>query len=103
VVEGGEGGSGHQLGRRMTRNVINIPILREEGFAPPGGGEEERQGEGRKKKKRDQLADFAIGQIEKRCPKTGSFLAKLREWYSFPNDRDQEKNLLKIIVDSIRK
>ena len=51
----------------MTRNVINIPILREEGFAPPGGGEEERQGEGRKKKKRDQLADFAIGQIEKRC------------------------------------
>ena len=69
VVEGGEGGSGHQLGlgRRMTRNVINIPILREEGSAPPGGGEEERQGEGRKKKKRDQLADFAIGQIEKRC------------------------------------
>ena len=51
----------------MTRNVINIPILREEGFAPPGGGEEERQGEGRKKKKRDQLTDFAIGQIEKRC------------------------------------
>ena len=67
VVEGGEGGPEHQLGRRMTRNVINIPILREEGFAPPGGGEEERQGEGRKKKKRDQLADFAIGQIEKRC------------------------------------
>merc|ERR1712013_663428 len=60
-------------------------------------------GEGRKKKKRDQLADFAIGQIEKRCPKTGSFLAKLREWYSFPKDRDQEKSLLKIIVDSVRK
>merc|ERR1712107_972150 len=51
VEEGGEGGSGHQLGRRMTRNVINIPILREEGSAPPGGGEEERQGEGGKRRR----------------------------------------------------
>ena len=51
----------------MTRNVINIPILREDGSAPAppapaaGGGNE-----GKKKGKREQMADFAIGQIEKR-------------------------------------
>ena len=38
-----------------------------------------------------------------RYPKAGSFLAKLKEWYSFPKDRDQEMSLLKVIVDSIRK
>ena len=38
-----------------------------------------------------------------RYPKAGSFLAKLREWYSFPKDRDQEMSLLKVIVDSVRK
>jgi calpain len=103
--QGAEGGHGHQLGPRgMTRNVINIPILREDGSAPAppapaaGGGNE-----GRKKGKREQMADFAIGQIEKRYPKAGSFLAKLREWYSFPKDRDQEMSLLKVIVDSVRK
>ena len=64
--QGAEGGHGHQLGPRgMTRNVINIPILREDGSAPApaagGGGTE-----GKKKGKREQMADFAIGQIEKR-------------------------------------
>ena len=66
--QGAEGGHGHQLGPRgMTRNVINIPILREDGSAPAppapaaGGGNE-----GKKKGKREQMADFAIGQIEKR-------------------------------------
>ena len=64
---GAEGGS-HQFGPGgMTRNVINIPILREDGCAPgpqgPGGG---REGGGKKKTKREQMADFAIGQIEKR-------------------------------------
>jgi hypothetical protein len=84
----------------MTRNVINIPILREDGSAAAatGGGNE-----GKKKGKREQMADFAIGQIEKRYPKAGSFLAKLREWYSFPKDRDQEMTLFKVIVDSVRK
>ena len=60
----------------MTRNVINIPILREDGSfnipisredgsAPAAGVGKE--GEGKKKGKREQMADFAIGQIEKRC------------------------------------
>ena len=59
----------------MTRNVINIPILREDGSfnipisredgtAPAGGSGAGK--EGRKKGKREQMADFAIGQIEKR-------------------------------------
>ena len=69
---GAEGGHGHQLGPRgMTRNVINIPILREDGSAPapppPGGAGGGGGMEGKKKGKREQMADFAIGQIEKRC------------------------------------
>ena len=48
----------------MTRNVINIPILREDGSAPPAAEEGGR--EGKKRGKREQMADFAIGQIEKR-------------------------------------
>ena len=115
----------------MTRNVINIPILREDGSASAPPAEEGGGREGKKRGKREQMADFAIGQIEKRylalivtdaltylnidltlyhnnlcCdryPKAGSFLAKLREWYSFPKDRDQEMSLLKVIVDSFRK
>jgi len=106
---GAEGGHHQQpqLGpmRGMTRNVINIPILREDGSAPPTPAPAAEEGgrEGKKRGKREQMADFAIGQIEKRYPKTGSFLAKLREWYSFPKDRDQEISLLKVIVDSFRK
>ena len=132
VQRGAEGGHHHQLGPRgMTRNVINIPILREDGSASAPPAEEGGGREGKKRGKREQMADFAIGQIEKRylalivtdaltylnidltlyhnnlcCdryPKAGSFLAKLREWYSFPKDRDQEMSLLKVIVDSFRK
>ena len=49
----------------MTRNVINIPILREDGSTPPPPAEEGGR-EGKKRGKREQMADFAIGQIEKR-------------------------------------
>ena len=60
---GGQGGP--RVG--VTRNVVNIPIIRE-GVAGGGAGGGASGGE-KRKKKRDQLMDFGLGQIEKRCPK----------------------------------
>ena len=105
VQEAASGGGGAKHG--VSRNVINIPIQRVGGNPGEGGkgveGGAGQQAGQRKKKKRDQILDFGIHQIGKRCPKAATFLAKLKDYYSFPEDRGQEKDLLKVIVDSVRK
>ena len=100
VQEGASGGGGARHG--VSRNVINIPIQRVGGNPEDGEGGKGVEG-GKRKKKRDQILDFGIHQIGKRCPKAASFLAKLKEYYSFPESRGQEKDLFKVIVDSVRK
>lgn len=89
ATAGGFGGfSGHGNG-----NVINIPIHVE------GGNNGDQDNKGRVRK-RDKIANFLLDRLEKHIPSSG-IIAKLREYYNFPKDRAQERDILKEIISSI--
>ena len=70
--------------------TINIPIQREE---------EVDAEEGKKKKRRRQrMQEFVLGRLKKRISQAGALLARLRQAYRFPRDRNEEKYLLQKIV-----
>jgi len=82
---------------RESRNVINIPIIREAG---PGPAEEAGPG---RMRKRDRLAKFGLDFLEKHVPAGRGIIGKLKEIYKFPEDRNQERDLLKDIINSMVK
>ena len=50
---------------------------------------------------RDKIANFLLDRLEKHIPKAGSFIGKLKEYYNFPKDRAQEKDVLREIISSL--
>eukprot|EP00090_Calanus_glacialis_P041785 TRINITY_DN7431_c0_g1_i4.p1 TRINITY_DN7431_c0_g1~~TRINITY_DN7431_c0_g1_i4.p1 ORF type:complete len:838 (-),score=200.72 TRINITY_DN7431_c0_g1_i4:225-2738(-) len=75
-------------------NVINIPIHVEGGNAgDPGTGKV-------RERKRDKLARIGLDLLEKHIP-NNSIIGKLREYYNFPQDRAQERDVLKDIINSL--
>jgi len=47
------------------------------------------------------LAKFGLDLLEKHIPKAGAFIGKLREYYNFPQDRAQERDVLRDIINSV--
>eukprot|EP00092_Neocalanus_flemingeri_P057334 GFUD01068124.1.p1 GENE.GFUD01068124.1~~GFUD01068124.1.p1 ORF type:complete len:866 (-),score=218.50 GFUD01068124.1:2289-4886(-) len=86
---GGFAGHGNQ-------NVINIPIHVEGGNVGDHGNGKVRE------RKRDKLAKLGLDLLEKHIP-NNSIIGKLREYYNFPQDRAQERDILKDIINSIKK
>ena len=79
-------------GERIT---IDIPIQRVEEL-------EAEEGQERKKKRRRQrMAEFMLGRLKKRISQAGALLARLRQAYRFPRDRNEEKYLLQKIVSHV--
>lgn len=76
-------------------NVINIPIHVE------AGNQEEPEPAKVRTRKRDKLARFGLDLLERHIPKAGAFIGKLREYYNFPQDREQERDVLKDIINSV--
>ena len=75
------------------KTTIDIPIQIE--------GVDAEDGEGSKKKrKRQRMREFVLGRLKKRISQAGALLARLRQAYRFPRDRNEEKYLLQMIVSS---
>ena len=49
---------------------------------------------------RDKLARLGLDLLEKHIP-NNSIIGKLREYYNFPQDRAQERDVLKDIINSL--
>merc|ERR1712059_116432 len=96
-------GEQHQpraVGGNISRNEVNIPIIREGNHLAEV---DEEDTEPRRPRKRDKVFSFVEKQLEKHCPKGASFIGKLKELYNFPQDRQSESALLKDIVNSLVK
>ena len=50
---------------------------------------------------RDKLARKGLDLLEKHIPIAGDIIGKLREYYNFPKDRAQERDVLKDIINSL--
>jgi len=87
-------GSGFGTGYGKT-NVINIPI-----HVEGGNGGDPNTGKIRERK-RDKLAKLGLDLLEKHVPITRDVIGKLREYYNFPKDRAQERDVLKDIISSL--
>lgn len=87
-----DGEQRQEWGERIT---IDIPIQRVEEL-------EAEEGQERKKKRRRQrMAEFMLGRLKKRISQAGALLARLRQAYRFPRDRNEEKYLLQKIVSHV--
>ena len=80
--------------QRQEWTTINIPIQREEEVEAA----EEGHGEAKKKRRRQRMSEFVLGRLKKRISQAGALLARLRQAYRFPRDRNEEKYLLQKIV-----
>ena len=93
-IEEEEEEDGEQRQEWEERTTIDIPIQRVEAEAEEG---EEKK----KKRRRDRMREFVLRRLKKRISQAGALLARLRQAYRFPRDRNEEKYLLQRIVNSV--
>ena len=94
-IEEEDDDDGEQRQEWGERTTIDIPIQRVEVDAEAEEGRAEK-----KKRRRDRMREFVLRRLKKRISQAGALLARLRQAYRFPRDRNEEKYLLQRIVSS---
>ena len=97
-IEEEDDDDGEQRQEWGERTTIDIPIQRVEVDAE--ADPEAEEGRAKKKRRRDRMREFVLRRLKKRISQAGALLARLRQAYRFPRDRNEEKYLLQRIVSS---
>ena len=99
-IEEDDDDDGEQRQEWGERTTIDIPIQRVEVDAEADPEAEAEEGRAKKKRRRDRMREFVLRRLKKRISQAGALLARLRQAYRFPRDRNEEKYLLQRIVSS---
>lgn len=98
---GGPGASGGNYGGQgASGGHVNPPMPY--GGSRGGGQVNVEENHPGKISGRDRVFGFAMQQLEKHCPKVADKINKLRQYYNWCMDKDEELGLLKKIVDAAK-